>query len=162
MKMKGAPLLILGAPLILMCCAGKPDGISRRPTSQLSPCPASPNCVATTAQKPSQRMQPLAYRGGREDSLDLIVNVLEAMPRSKIVTRTENYIHAEFRSRLFGFVDDVEFVFDDETARIHYRSASRTGYSDMGVNRKRMHAIGEAYGKAPVQKTEPGEENQRQ
>jgi uncharacterized protein (DUF1499 family) len=42
-------------------------------------------------------------------------------------------------------VDDVEFLFDDDTTIVHFRSASRSGYSDMGVNRQRMTAIGEAY-----------------
>ena len=61
------------------------------------------------------------------------------------MSQTDEYIHVEFRSRLFGFVDDVEFLFDDQEAVIHFCSASRSGYSDMGVNRKRMNAIGEAY-----------------
>jgi uncharacterized protein (DUF1499 family) len=39
------------------------------------------------------------------------------------------------------FIDDVEFVFDDETKTVHFRSASRTGYSDFGVNRRRMDDI---------------------
>ena len=53
----------------------------------------------------------------------------------------ETYLHVEFTSRIFRFVDDVEFVFEDETKTIHFRSASRTGYSDFGVNRNRMEEI---------------------
>jgi uncharacterized protein (DUF1499 family) len=59
----------------------------------------------------------------------------------KVVTVKANYIHAEFRSRLFGFVDDVEFSFDEDPKTVHLRSASRTGYYDFGVNRKRMERI---------------------
>jgi len=47
----------------------------------------------------------------------------------------------EFRSNVFRFVDDVEFLFDREKKLIHVRSASRVGYSDLGVNRKRVEKI---------------------
>ena len=67
--------------------------------------------------------------------------VIGAMPRSKIVTADERYIHAEFSSGLFRFVDDVEFLIDPDTKTIHFRSASRVGRSDLGVNRKRMEEI---------------------
>ena len=53
----------------------------------------------------------------------------------------ESYLHYEFTSLLLRFVDDVEFLFDDETKTVHFRSASRTGYGDFGVNRKRMEEI---------------------
>jgi uncharacterized protein (DUF1499 family) len=67
------------------------------------------------------------------------------MPRTTIVTLEEDYIRAEFKSRIFGFVDDVEFWFDDEQKVIHFRSASRVGYSDLGANRKRMEKIRERF-----------------
>jgi uncharacterized protein (DUF1499 family) len=63
------------------------------------------------------------------------------MRRAKVITDTGDYIHAEFTSRLFRFVDDVEFSFDDTNKLINFRSASRKGYSDLGVNRKRMEEI---------------------
>jgi uncharacterized protein (DUF1499 family) len=63
------------------------------------------------------------------------------MKRVRIVTAEECYLHAEFTSALFRFVDDVEFLLDDGTKTIHVRSASRVGYSDLGVNRRRVEAI---------------------
>jgi uncharacterized protein (DUF1499 family) len=54
-------------------------------------------------------------------------------------------VRAEFRSRL-GFVDDVEFRIDEAAGRIHVRSASRKGYWDLGVNRRRVETIREAFG----------------
>ena len=63
------------------------------------------------------------------------------LPRAKLVEEDEDYLHYEFTSLLLRFVDDVEFVFDDATKTIHFRSASRTGYSDLGVNRRRMEEI---------------------
>ena len=60
------------------------------------------------------------------------------MPRTKVVKEKANYIHAECRTRFLRFVDDLEFLFEDNDAVIHVRSASRVGYSDLGVNRKRV------------------------
>jgi uncharacterized protein (DUF1499 family) len=38
-------------------------------------------------------------------------------------------------------VDDVEFLLGDGTRTIHVRSVSRVGYSDFGVNRRRVEEI---------------------
>ena len=70
-----------------------------------------------------------------------IKELVEEMPRTKIVTVEDNYLHAEFRSSVFRFVDDVEFLVDPKERAIHFRSASRVGYSDLGVNRRRMEQI---------------------
>jgi len=57
------------------------------------------------------------------------------------VTDAGPYLRATFQSRSFGFVDDVEFLFDEQSGRIDFRSASRVGYSDFGANLRRMEAI---------------------
>jgi uncharacterized protein (DUF1499 family) len=137
--------LLIGAPLILMCCAGAPDRLGIDAAGRLKPCPSSPNCVSTRANDSRHQMAPLPYRVDRATSRHVILSVVRAMPRTTIVIQADHYLHVEFRSRLFGFVDDVEFQFDDEAAVIHFRSASRTGYSDRGVNRQRMTVIEEAY-----------------
>jgi uncharacterized protein (DUF1499 family) len=63
------------------------------------------------------------------------------MRHTRIVTAQGNYIHAEVRSPVFRFVDDIEFLIDERRGNIHVRSASRTGYFDFGVNRKRVEEI---------------------
>ena len=68
------------------------------------------------------------------------------MPRSKVVSNKENFLHVEFTSKIFRFVDDVEFYFN-EPGVIHFRSASRIGYSDMGVNRDRIEEIRHLFAK---------------
>ncbi len=67
--------------------------------------------------------------------------MIGSLPRTRLVEEDESYLHYEFTSLLLRFVDDVEFLFDDETKTIHFRSASRTGYSDLGVNRRRMEQV---------------------
>ena len=67
--------------------------------------------------------------------------MVRSLPRTKLVEEDESYLHYEFTSLMLRFVDDVEFVFDDESKTIHFRSASRTGYGDLGVNRSRMEQV---------------------
>lgn len=63
------------------------------------------------------------------------------MPRTVLVEEEDDYLHYQFTSLVFRFVDDVEFLFDDATKTIHFRSASRVGYGDFGVNRRRMEDL---------------------
>lgn len=67
--------------------------------------------------------------------------VIESMPRATIVERGPRTLRAEFRSRIFRFVDDVQFEIDETKQTIEFRSASRVGRKDFGVNRKRMETI---------------------
>jgi uncharacterized protein (DUF1499 family) len=67
--------------------------------------------------------------------------VIESLEKTQIITETENYLYAEFTTKLMGFVDDVEFLMDDTAKVIHVRSASRLGKSDLGVNRQRIETI---------------------
>lgn len=130
--------------LILMVGCSSTE-VGRRPEG-LAPCPSSPNCVSSQAKDEAHRIEPLTYQGSREAAREKIKTLIAAMARSKIVADQEDYIHAEFRSRLFGFVDDVEFWFPEDAHLIHLRSASRVGYSDLGVNRKRVDRIRALFG----------------
>lgn len=113
------------------------------PMSQriLSSCPTSPNCVSTQASDEDHAIAPLAYKKSRAEAKEALKAVLAAWPRTTLVDEDESYLHYEFTSLLLRFVDDVEFLFDDATKVVHFRSASRTGYSDLGVNRKRMEQV---------------------
>ncbi|HVC95589.1 MAG TPA: DUF1499 domain-containing protein [Pirellulales bacterium] len=114
-------------------------------SGRLAPCPNSPNCVSTQATDADHRMEPIAIDDSPDQAIGRLKTVIGALPRMKIVTETEDYVHAEATSRLFRFVDDVEFFVDREAKVIHFRSASRVGHSDFGVNRARMEQIRAAY-----------------
>ena len=120
---------------------------SRRPDNlgvhngQLAACPDSPNCVSSRASDAEHRIEPIPFSGDRSEVAATLKRVIASFPRTMIVSETGDYLHAEFRSALFRFVDDVEFQIDDDAKLIHCRSASRVGYGDMGVNRQRMNAI---------------------
>ncbi len=121
-----------------MAKSKKPIGIVN---GKLHPCPKSPNCVSTQAINENQKMETITYSGSLEDAKTKIISIINSLKRSKIITNENNYIHIEFRTATFRFVDDVEFLFDDKEKVIHFRSRARMGYSDMGVNRKRMEEI---------------------
>lgn len=107
----------------------------------LAQCPDTPNCVSTLAEDPEKRMDPIPYEGDLEAARALLLDLLESEPRVKLDRQEERYIHAVFTSAIFRFKDDVEFLFDEGRRLIHFRSASRVGRSDMGVNRERMERI---------------------
>ena len=83
---------------------------------------------------------PLIYQNSFLEAKEKLLKVIKSMPRTEIATNKVNFLHVEFTSNIFRFVDDVEFYFN-EPGIIHFRSASRIGHSDMGVNRYRMEEI---------------------
>ncbi len=115
---------------------------------KLAPCPDTPNCVSSQTDQADKLLPPIPYTGSEESALNRITQILQQLPRTKIVEEKHNYVHAECRSFLFRFVDDVEFLIDDSEKLIHFRSAARVGYSDLGVNRKRMEGLARKFGKS--------------
>ncbi|MGO2356254.1 MAG: DUF1499 domain-containing protein [Marinomonas foliarum] len=112
---------------------------------KLADCPSSPNCVSSQAPVSDKHyIEPIVLKGSNVSVHDKVLAVLGSSKRTKVVVNEVDYIHAEFTSAVFRFVDDVEFLFSQErngVVNIDIRSASRVGHSDFGVNRKRMEAI---------------------
>ena len=128
-----------------VACAGHAQESRTKTSADLAPCPDSPNCVSTKSNDPDRTMAPLPYLTSGRESMDRLVAIVREMKRATIVSATPSHLHVEFRSALFRFVDDVEFLLDDSARLIHFRSASRTGYYDFGVNRRRMQEISDRY-----------------
>jgi uncharacterized protein (DUF1499 family) len=107
---------------------------------RLVACKRSPNCVSSQADPADaeHHIAPIAFRG---DAVTALRKLMHAMERVTVVREAPDYLHAEFRSKLMGFVDDVEFYYDKAAGLIHVRSASRLGRRDFGVNRKRIEEI---------------------
>jgi uncharacterized protein (DUF1499 family) len=115
---------------------------------RLFPLPETANCVSTQAVTESQQMEPIRFQGSDEEAMKKLIAVVESQPRMTIISQQGNYLYAEARSLIFRFVDDVEFLVEDETNFIQFRSASRVGYSDLGTNRRRMERIKSAFEKS--------------
>jgi uncharacterized protein (DUF1499 family) len=107
---------------------------------RLAPCPGRPNCVVSQGGDERHHIDPIAYEGEKTAAVEMIRQVIQGLDGTRIVTQTDHYLHVEFRSKVMGFVDDVEFFFPN-TAVIHMRSASRVGYFDFGANRMRLELI---------------------
>lgn len=122
--------------------AGKrPDNLGVK-DGQLSDCPDSPNCVVSQGARDAQHsIEPLTYGGDRSAAMARLKEIITGMPRTRIIEQSDDYLYAEFESKLMGFIDDVEFYFDSNAGVIQVRSAARLGKSDLGVNRKRIDAI---------------------
>lgn len=133
-------ILLTVLTVIKGCSGGRPPVNLGIAEGRLAPCPASPHCVSSEATATDQRVEPLRYAGDPAPARARLREVLNGMAPVRIVQSTEDSLHAEFRSAVFGFVDDVEFSFNPP-GMIQVRSASRTGYDDFGVNRERVETI---------------------
>jgi len=112
-----------------------------RVSNALAPCPDSPNCVMSDAPRIEQRVPSIPFTDAPAAAQARVRAALIAEPRTTVVAERDGYLRAECRSLVFRFVDDVE-VEVDSTARVfRFRSASRVGRSDLGVNRKRVMRI---------------------
>jgi len=139
MKLPWVFLLTMGAAFGLGTgCTGPRAGVV---DGKLAPCPNSPNGVCSQDARPAHSIAPLTYTGPWPAARQKLLAVIRSMPRSRVVTEQGDYIHAEFTSAVFGFVDDVEFRVDAAAHVIHVRSAARAGYSDLGVNRRRVEKL---------------------
>jgi uncharacterized protein (DUF1499 family) len=123
----------------------RPDNLGVR-DGRLAPCPTSPNCVTSEGdpQDAEHHVEPLAFPPGVTDpdlAWEAVERAVRGLERTIIVTARPGYLHAECSSALLGFVDDLECLLDRRARAIQVRSASRLGYSDLGVNRKRVEAL---------------------
>ena len=115
------------------------------------PCPESPNCVSTMEKDKEHTIAPLVYAGNRDAARTALIILLKGYAGCRIEQSRDEYIHCIFTTKIMRFKDDVEFFFPADENIIHMRSASRIGYSDMGVNRKRMEKIRADFKKVTAQ-----------
>jgi uncharacterized protein (DUF1499 family) len=115
---------------------GVKDGRLARPRS-------TPNCVSSQADPADKEhfIEPIQFKGTALEAIAAARKAVEGMARATVVRDEGNYLYAEFKSKLMGFVDDVEFTYDEKAGALHVRSASRLGRRDFGVNRKRVEDL---------------------
>jgi len=124
-----------------MIFAGKRPNNLGVNNGKLAACPNSPNCVSSQSTDAVHQIAPLTFNTSPEQAIANLKSIIQSLPRTTIITETSDYLYAEFKSALMGFVDDVEFYLDRNTNVIQVRSASRLGQSDLGVNRQRIETI---------------------
>jgi len=132
--------LLLSVFLLQTACSALPPANVGISNSSLQPCPTTPNCVQSADKKDqSHYIAPIKYIGTTSQAKKNLLNALNSTPDTLIVSIENHYIRAECSSKWLGFIDDVEFLIGDQ--EVHVRSASRTGYYDLEVNKKRIEAI---------------------
>lgn len=140
-------VVLLGYVVLLLTIprlSPRPEGLGIT-NGLLKPCPSTPNCVSTqsTSTDAYEKRQPISLQSGEtpEAAMHKLVAIVEKIPRTTIIEQRNDYLYVEFRTFAMRFIDDVEFFVDAPKNVIHYRSASRLGNSDLGVNGKRMDEI---------------------
>jgi len=137
----GYMFLVALALLATSGCGGRmPDGLGVT-EGLLQPCPKSPNCVSSLSKDEEHGIVALKINGSPETAWRALEAELESRPRVDLEERSEGYLHAVFTSKLMRYRDDVEFYLNASAGEIEVRSASRVGYGDMGVNRRRIESI---------------------
>ncbi len=110
---------------------------------RLYPLPTTPSGVSTEAVIDSQAMSPIPYEGSAREAMAGLTRVINRQSRMAIVSQREDYLHVEARGFVLQFVDDIEFLIVPRERVIHFRAVARTGYSDLGRNRRRMRELTE-------------------
>jgi len=107
------------------------------------PCPPGRHGVSSACAwaDHGHHVEPFPLDRTPGEAMARLRRLVKTLPRARIVTADADYLHVEFASAVFRFVDDVEFVVDEEEGVIDVRSASRVGYSDLGVNRRRVERL---------------------
>lgn len=140
-------VLLTMAAVATLCACGMGSANLRKAGGGLAPCDGGPHCVSSQETSADRKVEPLHYAGKREDAWKRLESVLKALPRTKLVANTPDYVHAEVATPIMRYVDDVEFVFAAKEPRIDVRSSSRIGYYDFKANRERVEAIRAAFEK---------------
>jgi uncharacterized protein (DUF1499 family) len=125
--------------------AGRPPATLGVRDGALAPCPASPNCVSSRAADDAHAVASFVCAEDPRVALGRLAGIISTRPGARIVTREPDYLHAEFESKVMGFVDDLELQVDPTARVIHVRSASRLGHRDFGVNRARVESLRAAF-----------------
>lgn len=112
---------------------------------RLKEMPITPNAVSSQTKSKDKYVPAFPYADSQQQSKKCLIGMLKGYEGVEIVQEEDNYVHAIAKSKTFKFKDDLEFYFNDGARQIEFRSASRVGASDAGVNRKRYEEMRRRY-----------------
>lgn len=142
------PALTLAAIVVLfvlglMSQAGEAKGLVE---GKLAKCPNKPNCICTGFEADATHyIDPITIPQGITSEVLTRLKISVRELAGSIQVENGNYLAATFTSSIFRFVDDLEIRIDSDQKMIHLRSASRVGYRDRGVNKKRVEQLKKLY-----------------
>ena len=133
-----AIMLILFCGLLSGCSVPRSLGVQN---GKLTDCPGSPNCVSSDTSNAAHAIPPFTLVGDPDLAWSAIRGAVAKLPRCLVVEADGAYLHAECRSSVFRFVDDLELHLRPDAGIVAVRSAARSGSYDFGVNRKRLEKL---------------------
>ncbi|WP_411823091.1 DUF1499 domain-containing protein [Leptospira sp. 'Mane'] len=128
--------------LLISCTGSRPSNLGIK-DGKLTACPSTPNCISSFSETNDAEhfRSPITYKKALPEAFAILKKRITEQDRTNILKEDGNYIYVEFTTLIMRYVDDVEFYFDEKNKLLHFRSASRLGKSDLGVNRKRIEKI---------------------
>jgi uncharacterized protein (DUF1499 family) len=136
----GEVIAILALMPLFSCAGTRPANLGVA-HGRLAACPSSPNCVSSDAEDSRHGIPPFELTVPSDAGWRAVLTAVAELPRTVVISQTEDYLHAECGSALLGFVDDLELQLRPDHGVVAVRSASRLGYSDMGANRNRVEDL---------------------
>ncbi len=112
---------------------------------QLPPVPSTPNAVSSQSQDPRYQVSPLPFHQSPEQTMTALLHAVQRYGNATVELQQADYLYVVFTTAVLGFHDDAEFYLDASQQQVHFRSASRAGYSDGGLNRKRYNTLRQYY-----------------
>ena len=104
-----------------------------------------PNAVSTQTTQDSKRVSTLTMKQDLSTTKAALLYAIEQYGGAEIKQQDADYIYAVFVTPTMKYRDDAEFWLDEKNKRVHFRSSSRAGYSDRGLNRQRYNALVDFY-----------------
>lgn len=138
---------------LLMAAAGLAHFYSQNNTppqlgvvdGQLKPLGDKPNDVSSQTEISAKYVPPLPFKDSPEATMAALKSAVATYGEGRIVEETDDYLYVVFTTPWLKFHDDVEFWLDGAGEEVQFRSASRAGYSDMGLNRRRYETLSGLY-----------------
>jgi uncharacterized protein (DUF1499 family) len=120
---------------------------------KLRPCPSTPNCVSSeeagNAKYDAKNIEPFKFNSTAELAWSKLRAVIKSTG-GEIRYYNQTYLWATYSTKIFRFVDDMEFRMVAEENIIHVRSGSRVGHSDLGVNSKNVENVRQLFNQSPA------------
>lgn len=111
----------------------------------LKPLGKKPNNVSTQTDNAAKKVEPMPFKESPERTIAAIKQAVALYGGASIIEEREDYLYVVFSTKLMKYRDDAEFYLDTGSKLVHFRSSSRAGYSDLGVNRKRYEKLSVSY-----------------
>lgn len=134
-------VLVLLAGLALVLRFGLLARVSHERVGRNLSSDAGASPLAACPEKPGCARRELTLTVAPEAARIRLLAAISAERGSRLLTTTPRYVRAEVKTRLFGFLDDVEARFDLASGRLELRSTSRVGVSDLGANAARLDRL---------------------